>query len=221
MRIPLLPVSVYRKLFERNRLKLPRRPAEAFGPPAGVIELPALYPLYIGEDTPLNDMLVLLNLARGRKARRILEVGTYRARTTCALYRNCPDAIIVSYDIQVLDSPFRRELLKAPNVELRHASFAASAETLRREPPFDFIFIDASHSFEHVLEDSRLALELLADNGVIVWHDYRLNDHPFEKGFRVPEALDVIAQSVPVYSVPGTLCAVHVRSSPARPVPNN
>lgn len=213
-----MPVSVYRKFFGRRRLKLPTRPAEEFGPPAGTIELPALYPLSIGEDTPLNDMLVLLNLAKGRKVRRILEIGTYRARTTFALHLNCPEAEIVSYDIQMLDSPFRQELLQSPKVQLRHASFIDSAETLRREPRFDFIFVDASHTFEHALADSRLALELVADNGVIVWHDYRLNDYPFEPGFRVPEALDIITKSVPVYSVPETFCAVHVHAPSVRPV---
>jgi predicted O-methyltransferase YrrM len=193
------------------------RPAEEFGPPAGKIELPAFYPLSIGQDTPVHDMLVLLNLAKGRKARRILEVGTYRARTTYALYLNCPEAAIVSYDIQILDSPFRRELAKAANVQLRNASFNASAETLRQEARFDFIFVDASHWFKDVLEDSRLALELVASDGIIIWHDYRLNDYPFEEDFRVPEALDVIAQSVPVFAILDTFCAVHMHSSSLPP----
>ena len=35
MKFRLLPVSIYRKLFKRNRFKLPRRPAEEFGPSAG------------------------------------------------------------------------------------------------------------------------------------------------------------------------------------------
>lgn len=207
-----LPVSVYRKLFERRRLKLPSRPAEEFSPPAGKIELPALYPLFASEDTPLDDMFVLLNLAKGRKARRILEVGTYRARTTYALHLNCPDANIVSYDIQVLDSPYRQILLPAKNVQLRLASFSASADELRKERRFDFIVVDGSHRFEHVLEDSRLALELVEPNGIIIWHDYRLNHYPFEEGLRVPEALALINESTPIYAVPGTMCAMHVKS---------
>lgn len=37
----------------------------------------------------------------------------------------------------------------------------------------DFIFIDGSHSYEYVLNDTRLALNLLRDGrGVILWHDY-------------------------------------------------
>jgi hypothetical protein len=203
-----LATAVYRKVFDRGRLTLPEAPAESFGPAAGWIALPAGYPLFAGEDAPLADMLFLLNLAKGRKAKRILEIGTYRARTTYALHLNCPDAEIVSYDIQVLDSGFRRELASAPKVQLRHASFIASAGGLRKEPKFDLIFIDGSHQFQHVLEDSRLALEILAQEGIAIWHDYRPNDYRCDE-LRVPEALAIISQKVPVYAIPGTMCAVH------------
>jgi hypothetical protein len=37
----------------------------------------------------------------------------------------------------------------------------------------DFIFIDGSHSYEYVLNDSRKAIQLLREGkGVILWHDY-------------------------------------------------
>jgi predicted O-methyltransferase YrrM len=203
-----LPVALHRKLFEKRRLRLPERPPEQFSPAAGSIELPSFYPLFAGEDAPLNDMLFLLNLARGRKVKRILEVGTYRARTTYALHLNCPDAAIVSYDIQTLDSPYRAALLKRPNVELRHASYAGSAPVLRRESRFDLIFVDGSHRFDHVVEDSRLALELVDTGGIVVWHDYRMNDFSNDD-LRVPEALDTIRQTAPIFAVTGTMCAVH------------
>jgi len=200
--------AFYRKFFDRGRLTLPEIAAEACSACAGAIELPALYPLFAGEDSPLADMLFLLNLAKGRKVRRILEIGTYRARTTHALHLNCPDAEIVSYDIEVLDSPFRQALVSASKVQLRHASFSASAAALRKEPRFDLIFVDGSHEFQHALDDSRLSLELLAPEGIIVWHDYRPNDS-YCKELRVPEALKIISQTVRVYAVPGTMCAVH------------
>jgi predicted O-methyltransferase YrrM len=206
-----LPVAIHRKLFERNRLRLPERPPEQFSPAAGSIELPSFYPLFAGEDAPLNDLLFLLNLACGRNVKRILEVGTYRARTTYALHLNCPDAAIVSYDIQALDSPYRAALLQSPGVQLRHASFSASADELRKEPPFDFIFVDGSHRFEDVIADSKLALEVVANNGVVVWHDYRRNDY-FTKELKVPEALAVIQKSVPIFAVARTMCAIHVKN---------
>ncbi len=206
-----LVTGLYRKTFDRGRLTLPVINAEDLGPSAGSLELPVQYPLLAGEDTPLPDLIFLLNLAKGRRVRRILEVGTYRARTTYALHLNCPEAQIVSYDIQALDSPFREELSRTSRVELRHASFSASAPALRAEPAFDLIFVDGSHFFEDVLADSRLALEILAPEGIVVWHDYRPNDY-FRRELRVPEALNVLKRERPIYAVRGTMCAVHCQS---------
>jgi predicted O-methyltransferase YrrM len=202
--------ALYRNTFDRGRLKLPTIEPEKLGPSAGSIQLPTNYPLFAGEDAPLEDMLLLLNLAKGRKARRILEIGTYRARTTYALYLNCPEADIVSYDIQVLDSPYRQKLTGLPNVQLRHASFIDSTEALQKEKPYDFIFVDGSHYFEHALADSRLSMKLVSDNGIIVWHDYRPNDY-YRNELRVPEALDQL-KGVPIFAVPHTMCAVLVPS---------
>ena len=202
--------ALYRKIIDRGRLKLPVIDAEELAPESGSIVYPVFYPLLAGEDAPLPDMLFLLNLAKGRKAKRILEVGTYRARTTCALHLNCPEAEIVSYDIQVLDSPYRQLLRDKPKMQLRHASFSASADTLRREPPFDLIFVDGSHRFEDVVEDSRLALVLLAPGGIVVWHDYRPNDY-YTKELCVPEGLEIIRKTIAVHAVRHTMCAVHVK----------
>jgi predicted O-methyltransferase YrrM len=204
-----LVTAVYRKMSNGSRLTLPEIAAEKLCPASVSIELPILYPLFAGEDAPLADLIFLLNLAKGRQAKRILEVGTYRARTTHALHLNCPDADIVSYDIQVLDSAFRRALAGEKKVELRHDSFIASAGTLRKEQPFDLIFVDGSHQFQHVVDDSQLALELVTSGGIVVWHDYRPNDHPFQNELRVPEALAILSQNVKVYAVPSTMCAVH------------
>jgi len=202
--------ALYRKLFDGGRLTLPSIAPEKLGPASGSIQLPVLYPLFAGEDAPLIDMLLLLNLAAGRKAQRILEVGTYRARTTYALQINCPSAKIVSYDIQVLDSEYRRLLCRQSNVSLRHASFLESRDTLILEDKYDFIFIDGSHQFEHVIEDSMLALELVAPGGIILWHDYRPNDYATE-ALRVPEALAIVAKTHQIKAITNTTCAVYLK----------
>ena len=37
----------------------------------------------------------------------------------------------------------------------------------------DLVFIDASHTYSYVLDDSKIALDLLRkDRGIIIWHDY-------------------------------------------------
>jgi predicted O-methyltransferase YrrM len=205
-----LTTALYRKLFDGGRLTLPTIAPEKLGPASDSIRLPVHYPLFAGEDAPLIDMLLLLNLAVGKTARRILEVGTYRARTTYALQINRPEAVIVSYDIQVLESEYRRRLSKEPKVSLRHASFSESGDALRQEEKFDFIFIDGSHQFVHVIEDSLLALDLVAPGGIILWHDYRPNDYSTE-ALRVPEALSILARAHAIHAVSNTTCAVYLK----------
>jgi predicted O-methyltransferase YrrM len=109
-----------------------------------------------------------------------------------------------------LESTFREELVKFPNVDLRHKSFAEDGSALRGEPPFDFIFVDGSHRYDMALADSWLALEIVAPGGVIVWHDYRLSGFATEE-LSVPEVLRVVANSCPVFAVEGTTCAVHLK----------
>lgn len=36
----------------------------------------------------------------------------------------------------------------------------------------DFIFIDGGHSYEIIANDTAKALDILADQGIVVWHDY-------------------------------------------------
>ena len=207
-----LATTLYTRVFENGKLSLDWVCPETLCPPTDSILFPVQYPLHAGEDAPLADMLFLLNLAKGRKARRILEVGTYRARTTYALYLNCPEAEITSYDIQNLDSEYRDRLMLEPRVSLRLESFQEAEEKLKREKQYDFIFIDGSHKVEDVVRDSLLAFKIVADGGVIIWHDYRTNGY-FTPLLRVPEGLKRLPAKYKIYGVQGTTCAVFEKKS--------
>jgi len=199
--------TLYTRVFENGKLSLDWVSPETLCPPTNSILFPVQYPLNAGEDAPLADMLFLLNLAKGRKARRILEVGTYRARTTYAFYLNCPESEITSYDIQNLKSKYRDMLMLEPRVSLRLESFQEAEEKLKREKQYDFIFIDGSHKVEDVVRDSLLAFKIVADGGVIIWHDYRTNGY-FTPLLRVPEGLKRLPAKYKIYGVQGTTCAV-------------
>ena len=207
-----LATTLYTRVFENGKLSLDWVCPETLCPPTDSILLPVQYPLHAGEDAPLPDMLFLLNLAKGRKARRILEVGTYRARTTYAFYLNCPEAEITSYDIQNLKSKYRDMLVLEPRVSLRLESFQEAEEKLKREKHYDFIFIDGSHKVEDVVRDSLLAFKIVADGGVIIWHDYRTNGY-FEPLLSVPEGLKRLPAKYKIYGVQGTTCAVFEKKS--------
>ncbi len=134
--------------------------------------------------TPWIDTCALLHLVRRYQPQRFLEVGTHRGYTTRILAEKFPAMTIVTVDpgdqIPVNDRPANQvneylpqaaigELASEyPNVEVRKARFDIIAWGDDR---FDMIFVDADHTLEAVLSDSRLALKLVTTPGVIVWHD--------------------------------------------------
>ena len=205
--------ALYTKVFEAGKLSLPWIRPETLCSAADSIVFPVQYPLNAGEDAPIADMLFLLNLAKGRKAKRILEVGTYRARTTYAFHLNCPEAEITSYDIQNLKSKYRDMLMLEPRVSLRLESFQEAEDKLKKEKPYDFVFIDGSHRLEDVLRDSLLAFQIVSNEGVIIWHDYRCNGYSTDL-LRVPEGLARLSASYSIYGVEGTTCAVFEKKRP-------
>ena len=205
-----LACGIWQAVAERNRLKLSaidERFIQAFR--RSEIILPGVREVAFGEDAPLDDIQFLLQLARWIEPRRILEVGTYRARTTYALMLNAPGAQIVSYDIQTISSEYREQLSQNSLASLRTGDFSKQKEALKAEPPFDLIFIDGGHRLHEVLIDSDIAFSVLSDRGAIVWHDYRKNQF-CNPGLQVPEALHQIAPNHLVFSVPGTTCAIHL-----------
>jgi hypothetical protein len=68
----------------------------------------------------------------------------------------------------------------------------------------DFIFVDASHTYEYVLSDSNAALQMLAPGGVIFWHDYS------DVWQGVKRALAQIARSRRIFSINGTGMALYI-----------
>jgi predicted O-methyltransferase YrrM len=101
-------------------------------------------------------------------------------------------------------------LMMEPRVSLRLESFQEAEEKLKRERKYDFIFIDGSHKVEDVVRDSLLAFTIVADGGVIIWHDYRTNGY-FTPLLRVPEGLRRLPTKYKVYGVQGTTCAVFLK----------
>ena len=208
-RFPIIEAT-YNVLCNFGRLNLPTIPPERVVSIFEDIAIPMASPLSADLDAPSADFFFLLSLARTTKPRRILEVGTFRARTTCALKLNCPDATVVSYDIAEIASPYRTRVQKQPGVDLRLGSFADAGPVLFAEEKYDLIFVDGSHTFDDALADSRIALQIVSPAGFIVWHDYRRNI-PVTHRIRVPEALDriVAEKGCAIHHVLGTTCAIY------------
>jgi hypothetical protein len=140
------------------------------------------------------ELIVIAKFIRQLKPRQVLEIGTHRGRTTLNIAANCEE----STTIYTLDLPpemmlatrlcVDKEDRKYINKQISGEKFigtiyaeriiqlygdSASFDFSPYYNSIDFIFIDGSHSYDYVMNDSRLALKLLRNgHGLIIWHDY-------------------------------------------------
>ncbi len=152
----------------------------------------------IGRDGNVSAVeLFIINLfIKAMNPVKIFEMGTFDGRTTLNMARNSADHAriwtidlprerldstklpIVPLDRQFIDKPSSGTCFAGREEEKKITQLYGDTATYDFSPFFssmDLVFIDASHSYEYVLNDSRIALKLLKDKkGVIIWHDYMM-----------------------------------------------
>jgi hypothetical protein len=135
------------------------------------------------------DMFLFAGIDQLQKAESltgdILEIGTYQGKS----------AILLGYFLQVHEEliicdTFESEAIGKHNLtenqkyytNLQRQTFEKNFAQFHSRPPrkhlpesntFRFIHIDGSHLYDVVREDIRLSQQLLGDNGVVVFDDYR------------------------------------------------
>lgn len=104
---------------------------------------------------------ILTGFARGKE---VLEIGTGLGISTRALIAEAIKVVTLDPDPWVATTIF---------AGLRDLGVICTQDRdrVRRECPYDLIFIDGEHSRESVKEDLTLAFECLAPGGMIVLHD--------------------------------------------------
>ncbi len=132
-------------------------------------------PLAIPGSVSMLELLVINNLIQTHKPIKLFEFGTSLGRTTLNMASNSePEAKIYTLDLtpeEWVGSRFKNTtwVNKITQLYCDSATFDFS--------PFynsvDFIFVDADHSYQSVMNDSQQALKLLKNGrGIILWHDY-------------------------------------------------
>lgn len=161
------------------------------------LNIKIIEPEILNGNVSLYEIIIISQLIKYYKPLNIFEIGTFDGRTTLNLAANS----IENSKIFTLDLP-KSELnkTKLPIIEgdkvhinkefsgLRFKNNTYSRKIIQLygdsatfdfSPYYskiDFIFIDGSHSYEYVLNDSEVALKLLnKDRGIILWHDYGMN----------------------------------------------
>lgn len=141
-----------------------------------------------------RELITICKLVQSAQPARLFEIGTFDGRTTLNMAVNAAAAATV----HTLDLP-KSELPNAASHihahEIIYAEKARSGERFRGTEAessivqlygdsgtfdfaryygtMDFVFIDASHTFDYVVNDSLHAMRMLKESrGTIVWHDY-------------------------------------------------
>lgn len=124
---------------------------------------------------------------------RVLEVGVFEGRSVAFLMEYVPKSTVVALDHHVLKKGWtstqgitlewdtedafdentarygkRVEKIVAP-------SAVGLARLVDEKREFDVIYIDAGHTEEEALTDSRLAWDMLAPDGLLIWDDFLLD----------------------------------------------
>jgi predicted O-methyltransferase YrrM len=141
-----------------------------------------------------KELVILNSLVVASNARSIFELGTFDGRTTRNLAVNAgSDGHVFTLDlpresVAALTAPIHAHEERYVDKEISGARYRGTPEEHRITQLYgdsatfdfsryfgsiDFVFVDASHAYRYVINDSLVALKLLTEEGgVIVWHDY-------------------------------------------------
>jgi predicted O-methyltransferase YrrM len=141
----------------------------------------------------LYELLAIASITKHLAPAAAFEIGTYNGRTAVNIAANSPaDSVTYTLDLpasgladarlpldprelQFVQKPVSGELIASAGAGLRIEQLYGDSGTFDFSPyrgRTDLVFIDGSHSYEYVLNDSQRALEMLRPGGVALWHDY-------------------------------------------------
>ena len=134
-----------------------------------------LYPTPSLGDVTTYELYVLNSLVKAFVPKTVFEIGTLHGRTTVNLLDNA-EQLDTLYTLDILEELPDNKFLTHPKAG-KVKRIVADSRNLETQPyhaRMDFIFIDADHTYDAVINDSGKALDMLTPKGVLVWHDYTL-----------------------------------------------
>lgn len=123
------------------------------------------------------ELRVLLDTLDG--ARRVAEIGTAAAWTTCCLALARPDREVHSWDVEAHPERERYLALLAPADRARvHLHDRPGGLGPTDPPPVDAVFIDSSHEYDETVATFRTWEPAVAPGGIVAFHDWRDDAYP-------------------------------------------
>ena len=193
-------LSLYNS-FENKRKLEEETPADPFIiPKTDVFEIlgndsaiyEGVYECGFGHTTEF-ELKVISNLVKKQNPDRIFEIGTFQGRTTLNMALNShPNTKITTLDLP--SDELESTKMEIEEGEIRYVKKDVSGERFIGQPlaykieqvfgdsatysfsgyqnSIDLAFIDGSHAYEYVLNDSEKILSIIKPGGLIIWHDY-------------------------------------------------
>lgn len=134
-------------------------------------------------EQPRNDWnseketcILLGQLAKNIKAKTILEIGVFEGETSTELINALPNGgYYLGLDLKDYRTKETKAAFKGNNGKVVDFVLANSLQHLKTLPAkhFDLVFVDGNHEFEHVLAEFKLVERIVADGGIIAFHDSR------------------------------------------------
>jgi len=174
----------------------------------------------------LHELVILAAVTRLLKPKKVFEFGTYMGLSTSAFVLNSPsDSAVISVDlpsdVEVENigsneyAPAERQLIRERKVGfvlhelgLQNRYQQILCNSLDFDPTsqagsVELGFIDGGHALEFVRNDTIKMARMMAERGLVFWHDYG------GRGglLALSGYLEELSQSIPIYRVSGTALA--------------
>jgi predicted O-methyltransferase YrrM len=138
------------------------------------------------------ELKVICQIVNKFNPKTIFEIGTFEGRTTLNMALNAPGANIYTLDLpksglEEVESKVEAGEIAYINKDISGSRFIGKPvakqiqQLLGDSATFDFspfygsidlMFIDGSHAYDYVLNDTEKALKITKKGGIILWHDY-------------------------------------------------
>ena len=136
----------------------------------------------------------IARIARNQGPKRVFEIGTFNGQTALNIANNIPDDGHV-FTLDLPQSEVASTKLRIKTGERKFINKETSGRMFHGTPQeskitqiladsaqydyselnntIDLVFVDGSHSYEYVINDTNVAMKLLRNGkGIIIWHDY-------------------------------------------------
>ena len=168
---------------------------------------------------PVSTLVPILELLKLVNAQNVLEIGTQYGLTTWHLAANVEEGgKVYTVDLPPCDDQqlggreqqpgtrvgrFFMNTHEANNIE----QILCDSRELDEESflnTMDLIFIDGNHTYTFAVSDTILAMKVVKNGGVVIWHDY----HTLDPRIGVRDLLHQLRSVVPVYRLDDSICGV-------------